>query len=123
MNRGTLQSNPRPRRVAKISLRRLQAEVAPWSAHNFPGLTSADNLIGVTEELGELAHAHLKHHQGRLTNEEYSALAQDAIGDILVFLAGYCNSRGFDLEALTAKVWDEVKRRDYTSGKKIVRPA
>ncbi|KKL97841.1 hypothetical protein LCGC14_1830410 [marine sediment metagenome] len=105
-----------------LTLRRLQEEVGPWSASNFPGLTASDNLIGVAEELGELAHAHLKHHQGRMTDEEYSEQAQDAIGDILVFLAGYCNSADFDLEALTEKVWSEVKRRDYTSGKKVVGP-
>lgn len=41
-------------------LRKLQEEQKPWVKHNFGDRPSWMPLLGAVEELGELAHAHLK---------------------------------------------------------------
>jgi NTP pyrophosphatase (non-canonical NTP hydrolase) len=86
-----------------------------WSAHNFPGRTSVQPLLGVVEEVGELSHAYLKRQQGiRGTAEEHTAAVEDAVADIVIFLADFCNAEGIDLEATVERVWDtEVKPRDW----------
>jgi NTP pyrophosphatase (non-canonical NTP hydrolase) len=60
-----------------------------WVAKNFPDSYKTDTLLGVVEELGELAHAHLKSKQGiRGTQSEHDEAAKDAIGDLVVYLLG-----------------------------------
>lgn len=72
--------------------------------------------MGMAEELGELAHAHLKELQGiRGTAAEHEAAARDAIGDLLVYAMSYANARGWDLEATLGEVWSEVRRRDWVA--------
>jgi hypothetical protein len=71
----------------------LIAERDEWVARNFPpgpdDIPGNDSILGVVEELGELAHAHLKAKQGiRGTQAEHDAAAKDAIGDITVYLLG-----------------------------------
>lgn len=96
-----------------FSLRQLQDEQRPWVAHNFPERTTWMPLLGVMEELGELAHAHLKQAQGIRTHEDHNELARDAVADIVIFLADYCSARGFDLETLVSETWAKVKQRDW----------
>jgi len=92
----------------------LQAAQAPWVAHNFPGRESFYPLLGAVEELGELAHAHLKALQGiRGTPEEHAAAAQDAVGDAVIFLADYCTARGWDFQEVVERTWAEVRLRDF----------
>ncbi len=91
----------------------MQEEQVPWVEHNFPGRPSWMPLLGIMEELGELAHAHLKQAQGIRTEEDHDALARDAVADIVIFLADYCSARGFDLESLVKETWAEVKKRDW----------
>ena len=68
---------------------RLIAERDVWVEHNFPGEPQPESsLFGVIEELGELAHAHLKQSQG-IRGEEHEAEAQDAIGDLTIYLLGF----------------------------------
>ena len=81
-----------------ITLSDLQGELRLWQEHNFPGRESWEPLMGVAEEVGELSHAHLKQHQGIRRNEDHEAKARDAVGDIIVYLADYCNARGFSLQ-------------------------
>lgn len=64
-----------------------------WVAKNFPPaegeVPGNDSILGCIEELGELAHAHLKAKQGiRGTQKEHDAAMQDAIGDLIVYLLG-----------------------------------
>lgn len=63
-----------------------------WIAHNFPNPqipNPQESILGVIEEVGELAHAHLKGLQNiRGTQEEHDANAKDAIGDATVYLLG-----------------------------------
>jgi hypothetical protein len=42
-----------------FSLRQLQAEIKPWTEHNFPDAPAHANILGMQEELGELVAAHL----------------------------------------------------------------
>jgi NTP pyrophosphatase (non-canonical NTP hydrolase) len=102
-----------------ITLRQLQTEQRAWVAHNFPGRESFYPLLGAVEELGELAHAHLKALQGiRGTTEEHMAAAADAVADTIIFLADYCSAMGFDLESIVGDTWDKVKQRDWQADPK-----
>jgi len=94
-------------------LKKLQDEQRPWVAYNFGDRPSWMPLLGVVEELGELAHAYLKRAQGIRTSENHTENAKDAVADIVIFLADYCSAEGFDLEAIVQETWDKVKQRDW----------
>lgn len=96
-----------------LTFKQLQDEQRPWVAHNFPGRAAHIPLLGALEELGELAHAHIKAEQGIRVLEDHEANAKDAIGDVIVFLADYCTARGFDLQEIIETVWAQVKQRDW----------
>jgi NTP pyrophosphatase (non-canonical NTP hydrolase) len=71
-------------------------------------------LLGVMEELGELAHAHLKATERvRGTPEEHAAKARDAIGDVVIFLADYCSAQGYDFQDCVEATWASVQQRDW----------
>lgn len=76
--------------------------------------TGYRNLLGVMEEVGELAHAQLKGEQGiRHTPDEISAMKKDAVGDIIGFLSNYCDSQGITLDECVEYAWNEIKDRDF----------
>lgn len=123
-----------------LSLDQFQTEQNEWRLRNFPGTKDpALVLIGVVEELGELAdehmisslmllmvtsklgalaHSHLKAAQGiRGTQEEHDAKARDSIGDMLVYMADYCNRRGWNLQEILETTWSEVRARDWQANK------
>jgi len=96
-------------------LSELQSEHGEWLKHNFPDQEKHDALLGVMEEIGELAHAHLKYQQGirGYTMTEYYADASDAIGDIVIYLASYCNANHLNLGFCLDQTWARVKKRDW----------
>lgn len=94
-------------------LRKLQEEQKVWSDKNFEPQPSYRMLLGAMEELGELSHAHLKAEQGIRTGEDHIAAKKDALGDIVTYLAAYCNSEGIDFESAVQDTWDRVKQRDW----------
>lgn len=97
-----------------MDLRTFQDEHRVWLNHNFPNQQEHDALLGLTEEVGELAHAHLKAQQRiRGTLQEHRADAVDAIGDIMIYLASYCNTNGYQLAGCLESAWSEVKNRDW----------
>lgn len=97
-----------------FTLATLQEEHAAWERHNFGVQPAHRSFFGIVEEVGELAHALLKSEQGiRGSQEKFDQLAQDALGDILVFMASYANKRGWDLQEILEQVWGEVKQRDW----------
>ena len=97
-----------------LTFKQLQEEQRPWVEHNFPGRLPYMPLLGLQEEVGELAHAHLKAEQGiRGTAAEHHAAKIDAIGDIVVFLADYCSANGIDFQDAVEKTWSQVKQRDW----------
>lgn len=101
-----------------IDFDQLQAEVGEWSRKNFPNNTPDNPFKGMVEELGELAHALLKKEQGiRGTAEEHDAAAKDAVGDLIIYTADFCERRGWKLQEIVKTVWDVVKGRDWTKNK------
>ena len=96
------------------SVRLVQVEQKPWITHNFGDRPAWMPLVGVMEELGELAHYFLKMAQGiRGTEKEHRAGIKDAVADIVIFLCDFCTSQGIDLEAEVLKTWKNVKKRDW----------
>lgn len=94
---------------------RFQSEVGQWSRDNFGAQPSTNPLLGITEEVGELSHAHLKGLQGiRHTPEEVRSMKVDAIADILVYMADYCEREGIDLEGAVIVTWKKVRERNWT---------
>ena len=91
----------------------LQREQKEWSDHNFGEQPAYQPLLGIVEEVGELCHAHLKQEQGIRTGENHIEGAIDVIGDVVTYLAAYCNSMGFDLQSAVDTTWEEVKKRDW----------
>jgi len=101
-----------------MTLRELQEQQRPWVLHNFPGRQAYYPLLGAMEELGELAHAHLKALQGiRGSEAEYALAARDAVGDIVIFLSDYCTARGWDFEDILDQTWAVVQRRDFQANR------
>ena len=96
-----------------VSLKQLQRESKEWQLRNFGEHPGWQPLMGAVEELGELAHAHLKNEQGiRGTRDEHKLAKVDAIGDIIIYLADYCNQEGIDFEQAVSETWRKVSQRD-----------
>ena len=82
-----------------MTLSQLQKEQAEWSARNFGPHPTWHPQLGMVEELGELAHSHLKSAQGiRGTPEEHKAAKVDAVADYMIFFADVCNCEEMDME-------------------------
>ena len=102
--------------VTDITIPELQHDSHVWRQANFPDTANDAHLqlLGVVEEVGELSHSELKMRQGiRGTAEEHTENAKDAVGDIIVYLAGYCSARGFSMQECIEKAWGEVKDRNW----------
>jgi NTP pyrophosphatase (non-canonical NTP hydrolase) len=93
------------------NLNDIQQEQKEWSWENFGPQSPLLPLLGVVEELGELAHAVLKREQGIRKDENHLHNEKDAIGDVCIYLLDYCNRRGFNLLELINESWDEVCKR------------
>ncbi len=105
--------------LTKLNFEKLQHEVGEWSRKNFPKNTPLNPFLGAVEEIGELSHALLKQNQGiRGTFEEHEVAAKDAVGDTLVYLADFCERRGWSMQAIIEEVWGRVKQRDWKKNKK-----
>lgn len=101
-----------------ISLFELQREVGEWSRRNFGDQPSYRPLLGVGEEVGELMHAHLKGEQGiRHSPDEIKKMKEDAVGDILIYLADYCEREKLTMQGCADSTWYLVKRRDWEKNK------
>lgn len=93
------------------TIQKLQEEHLRWVEHNFPDQRDHEPLLGIVEEVGELAHAHLKMQQGiRGVDVEK---AEDALGDIFIYMMSYANANGYNLQHCILQAWDEVKERDW----------
>lgn len=75
----------------------MQARQKAWSDKNFGQQPPYMPMFGIIEEIGELVQAH-----GSGSTEE----VKDAIGDIVIYLIAYCNSRSWPVHAL----WDEAPK-------------
>lgn len=100
----------------KLGISTLQTAINTWRMKQpfGPGQPVAHGIYGLVEELGELARAQLKGEQGiRGTLEEHDQKAQDAIGDIFIWLAGYASARGWSLAHCIEMALAEVLARDW----------
>lgn len=98
----------------------LQKNSQAWREHSFPPehRTAPLQALGVCEEAGELAHAVLKMEQGiRGSRSEHVIAAADAVGDIIIYLAGLCTSLNINLHSCVYKAWLEVANRDWSQYK------
>jgi NTP pyrophosphatase (non-canonical NTP hydrolase) len=101
-----------------MNFQQLQEEQKDWVKYNFGNRPSWHPLLGVMEELGELAHAHLKNEQGIRINENHFENKKDAIGDIVIYLVDYCTAERIDFQEVVEKTWDMVKKRDWKNNNK-----
>lgn len=96
------------------TLTNIQNEVEVWSHKNFGSQPSWCPLLGISEEVGELAHAYLKRQQGiRGTTEEHNEAIKDAVGDIMIYLLDFCGREGINLEDTLEETWNHVSKRDW----------
>lgn len=99
----------------KTQLEKFQDQVNVWAVHNFgPDVPGWQPLLGIGEEAGELMHAYLKMSQGiRGGREKFVVDASDAVGDLMVFLADFCNRTGLDMNKCMSETWKKVSKRDW----------
>jgi len=82
-----------------------------WVDYNFPDQPGYQPLLGISEEVGELCHAHLKVEQGIRGATDLQK--RDALGDIFIYMMSYANAEGLDLESCILHAWAEVSARDW----------
>ncbi len=101
-----------------MEIEQYQMEVREWSKKNFGDQPSTNSLLGIMEELGELAHAHLKGIQGiRHTPDEIHNMRGDALGDLFIYMCDYADRSGLWLEEVIETVWNKVKKRNWKEDK------
>ncbi len=94
----------------------IQADLAFWQKQNFGRVTELEMLAGVVEEVGELAHALLKHRQGIRGMEGEGAMVEaagDAIADAMICLIQLCTLLKLDWGELLFRTAEQVMRRDW----------
>jgi len=102
-----------------MDLNGMQNEVVQWSEKNFGKQDPYRPLLGVCEEVGELAHHFLKMRQGIRGDSVYHLNGiKDAVGDILIYLMDFCGKMGIDLQAELNHTWKQVRRRDWVKDPK-----
>ena len=84
---------------------KLQKEHKEWSIKNFGEQDIEDYQLGLIEEVGELAHSVLKRKQGIRNNENHDEMIKDAIGDITIYLIGFCNCKNIDIEKVNINTY------------------
>jgi NTP pyrophosphatase (non-canonical NTP hydrolase) len=99
------------------TLKQIQEEVKVWEKKNFGDRPGWQPLLGLQEEVGELAHHYLKRAQGIRISEDHNAGIADAVADIVIYLLDFCNTEGIDLEATLKATWQEVSKRDWTKNR------
>jgi len=99
-------------------LGKLQNEIRDWRRYNFPDSNPMEQYMGIVEELGELSHVMLKEAQGIRDIGDSEAQAQDAIGDMVIFMINFCDMNGWDFEKVIATTWEQVAGRDWRNNPK-----
>lgn len=101
------------------TLLEIQAETHPWRLDKIPDLTPRDQLDGTMVEVAEILEAVVKEetYDDGWANEEH---VKEEIGDVLIYLSGFCALEGFDMIECIARAraknsdrdWDEHMRSD-----------
>lgn len=106
-----------------ISLR--QKELADWQQKNFKDGNVGDMMLGMVEELGELAH-HILKYKRKIRNyapenfskpgemvKKYREVVGDAFSDIIIYGIQIMTFEGIDAEVVLEKIIKEVLQRDF----------
>lgn len=94
-----------------------QTEIATWSAISYPALSDGEEVLGIVEEVGELARAVNKRSQGVRGNaEKWTAEIEKELGDIFIKTADVADRLGFTWAALARKRWATVSKRNDSIG-------
>lgn len=94
----------------------LQVRMARWQARNFGYQPIEREVLGVSEEAGELAHAVLKGLQGIRgmdDREAYRAKAADALADIAIYSMQVATSLRIDYGTIIQATAEKVLERDW----------
>jgi len=97
----------------KRTLSEIQTDQILWSEWNFGNHPAWHPLLGIQEEVGELAHAFLKRTQGIRKNQDHDAAIRDAVGDIVIYLMDFCSCEGIDLQEAVEDALDTVRKRNW----------
>lgn len=93
-----------------------QKELADWQEYNF-GISSVEDMVlGMSEELGELAHWILKRKQGireGANGNDCKAEIADAFADVVVFGIQAMTYEGIDAEDAFSNTVMKVLKRDW----------
>lgn len=103
--------------LSRDQWKQLIEEHNAWTTHNFPDETHVDSITGVMEEVGELAHCHLKQKQG-IRKVNWPEDAQDAIADATIYLLGVMSFTGY-IPLLSARTELFGKRKPQTADQVI----
>lgn len=102
--------------AASIDTDELQARLHRWQNGQFGHVTLEHDALGVSEEVGELHHAILKHAyavRGMGDEDAFRAKAGDAVADTAIFLMHVCTHLRLDFWTLVNATAEVVMRRDY----------
>lgn len=94
----------------------LQVKLYRWQQRNFGLASNFQLLAGITEEVGELAHAMLKNSQrirGMADPQVFREAAGDAIADQMVYQIQLCTSLRLDWWTLLSETAANVMSRDW----------
>jgi NTP pyrophosphatase (non-canonical NTP hydrolase) len=98
--------------MLQLSLLQLQHKV--WVERNFPDETLEDAVLGLVEEVGEIAHHVLKMRQGIRGDEAmHKREILDGIADTVIFATHIVSKLGADYGELVQDTWDTVKQRNW----------
>jgi len=94
-----------------LTVHDFQTQQIAWARKNFGKAYDYQPLLGMIEELGELAHALLKGLQGiRGTAAEHEEAGKDAVADVLVYLTQYCSEKEWALDEIVgATTFEELQ--------------
>lgn len=101
-----------------------QQQLADWQLHNFGEQPLWTQVMGATEEMGELAHAVLKHEQGirGISDDGLIDQAGDAVADCMIYLFQVCTALRLDAVELFRETAAVVMERDWVKYPKTGRP-
>lgn len=85
-----------------LTFDRWQERANVWVRRNFPNSGASEQFLGIVEEMGEYAVASAARYRAIQDGDDdakYDAEAElsDAIGDICIYLANYCNFRDIEI--------------------------
>lgn len=97
-----------------MDLSGLQNDMHEWRMEQFSETTAEVQLNGTMQELGELLEIETKETFGY---PEFAGDNTDAkmkeVGDIVIYLAGYCSLQDMDIEECIKMASEEVLSRDW----------